>query len=305
MNRVALNGMLVGASPFARWAVVLRRLVFCSFLIQFGVVWFRLWRPSFLFGDARWPDGLLIVLMAATILASLTCRLPGQNVMLASVIIAFIAGAVQSVGGLTGIPFGPYVYTDHIGQELFKPLRWAVPVLWLVVILSSRDAARLVLRPWRETRNYGFWLLGVTVALVVLLDFGLEAFATQVKHYWIWSPTKLRSDWYSAPWVNFLGWALTAVLILAFATPALLKKKPVKYSPEYQPLIVWLAANVLFATGAALHDLWTAFGLTVAASVVVAVLAVRGGLTSPHASVRLESFNRPTRMPSISSTRSS
>jgi putative membrane protein len=305
MNRVALSGVLAGASPFARWAIVLRQSFFWLFLLQFGVVWFRLWRPSFLFGDARWPDGLLIVLMAATTLATLTRQLPGQNVMLASIIIAVIAGAVQSLGGLTGIPFGPFVYTDRIGQQLFDPLPWAVPVLWLVAILNSRGTARLVLRPWRETQNYGFWLLGATVALVVLLDFGLEAFASQVKHYWAWSPTKLKLDWYGAPWVNFLGWALTSVLILAFATPALIKKKPVKHSPDYQPLIVWLLVNVLFATAAAAHHLWPAFGLTVAASLVVAALAVRGGFASPHASVRLESFNRPTRMPSISSTRSS
>src|SRR5206468_2785042 len=127
--------------------------------------------------------------------------------------IVIIAGAVQTFGALTAIPFGPYVYTENIGQQLFDPLPWAVPPVWVVAILSSRGVARLMLRPWRKTKAYGFWSMGVTALLVVLLDFGLEPFATRVKHYWLWNPTKITFDWYGAPWVNFLGWAVTVLLI--------------------------------------------------------------------------------------------
>lgn len=251
--------------------------MFGLFLLQFTLVWARLWLPWPLFGNARWPDGLLVVLTTATVLASLTRRLPGQNVMLASMIIAFIAGAVQTLGALTAIPFGPYVYTDHIGQQLFYPLPWAVPLVWVAVMLASRGVARLMLRPWRKTQTYGFRLIGLATLLVVLLDAGLEPFATRVKHYWFWNPTKLRFDWYSAPWVNFFGWAVTALLILAFATPALINKKPVPQPPpEYSPLVVWLLLNFLFATGAAVHHLWPAAGLIALSSVAVAVFAIRG-----------------------------
>ena len=245
-------------------------MVFGLFLLQFILVWTRLWLPWPLLGNARWPDGLLVVLTTATVLASLSLQLPGQNVMLASIIIAFIAGAVQTLGALTAIPFGPYVYTDHIGQQLFYPLPWAVPMVWIAVLLASRSVARLMLRPWRKTQNYGFRLIGLTTLLVVLLDAGLEPFATHVK-------TKLKFDWYSTPWVNFLGWAVTALLILAFATPALLNKKPVPQpTPEYSPLVVWLLLNLLFATGAVVHHLWPAVGLISLSSVAVAVFALRG-----------------------------
>lgn len=277
MNRVALNGRRLEANRFSGLAEALRQVLFGLFLVQFGVVLARLWRPSLLFGDARWPEGLMIVLMAATTVGALTRRLPGQNVMLAAVIIAFIGGAVQSLGALTGIPFGPYVYTERIGQALFDPLPWAVPMVWIVVILASREVGRLVLRPWRTTQDYGYWLLGVSAGLVVLVDLGLEPFATQVRHYWVWTPTKLNLDWYSTPLVNFVGWALTSVLILVLATPALINKKPAKHPTDYYPLAVWLLMNLLFATGAALHHLWTAFGVTVGAAAVVAVAAVRGG----------------------------
>jgi uncharacterized membrane protein len=276
MNRVVLKHIALRSNRFTGWAPKVHRVLFGLFLLQFTLVWARLWLPWPLLGNVRWPDGLLVVLTAATVLASLTRQLPGQNVLLASVIIGFIAGGVQTLGALTAIPFGPYVYTEHIGQQLFYPLPWAVPMVWIAVLLASRGVTRLMLRPWRKTQNYGFRLIGLTVLLVVLLDMGLEPYATQVKHYWVWHPTKLKFDWYSTPWVNFLGWAVTALLILAFATPALLNKKPgPQPPPEYSSLVVWLLLNFLFATGAVMHHLWPAAGLISLSSVAVAVFAIR------------------------------
>ena len=133
MNRVALKHIALRSSPLLGLAPKVHRVLFGLFLLQFALVWTRLWLPWPLLGNARWPDGLLVVLTTATVLASLTRQLPGQNVMLAAIIIAFIGGAVQSLGALTAIPFGPYVYTDHIGQQLFYPLPWAVPLIWITI----------------------------------------------------------------------------------------------------------------------------------------------------------------------------
>lgn len=277
MNRVALKQIALRGNRFSGWAPKVHRALFGLFLLQFALVWASLWVTRPLPGNARWPDGFLLVLTTATVIASLTCQLPGQNVMLASVIIAFIAGAVQSLGALTAIPFGPYGYTDHFGQQLFYPLPWAVPLMWITVIFASRGVARLTLRPLRKTSNYGFRLIGLTTALVVLLDFGLEPFATRVKHYWLWNPTKLKFDWYGAPGVNFFGWAVTTLLILAFVTPCLINKKPMPQPPpDYAPLFVWLLLNFLFATGAAVQHLWPALGLICSYSIVVTAFALRG-----------------------------
>src|SRR5438552_210077 len=224
MKREVLKKIPLRANPFSGWSQKIHRILFGMFLIAFAIVWVRLWMPS-LFGNTRWPDGALIVLATAATVGSLARRLPGQNVMLASVIIAVIGGGVQTLGALTGIPFGPFVYNpDNIGQELFHPLPWAAPMIWVVVILNSRGVARLMLRPWRKIRAYGFWVIGLTTLLAALFDLGLEPFATRVKGFWFWSPTKLPFGWYGAPLVNFIGWALTTLLILAFATPSLIDK---------------------------------------------------------------------------------
>ena len=277
MNRAAFKQIPLRSGRFSGLAPKVQRVLLGLFVLQFALVWTRLWLPWPLLGGVRWPDGLLVVLATASVLASLARQLPGQNVMLAAILIAFIGGAAQCLGAWTAIPFGPYVYTEDIGQQLFNPLPWAIPLLWITAILASRGVARLALRPWRKTSNYGFRLIGLTTLLVVLLDLGLEPFAVRVKHFWLWNPTKLKLDWYGAPWINSFGWAVTTLLILGFATPSLINKKPgPQPPPDYAPLAVWLLINLLFATGAAVHHLWPALGLISLYSVAVTVFALRG-----------------------------
>ena len=275
-GRSVLKKIPLRAAPFPGLAAKIHIFIFALFLIQFTLVWLSLWTRFPGFGNARWPMGLLLILAAATTLTSLSRELPAQNVMLASVIIVFIAGMAHTFGAITAIPFGPCVYLPAFGQKLFEPLPWALPIIWLVALLCARGVGRLVLRPWRKTRSYGFWLMGITASLVLLFDFGLEPFATRVKRFWFWNPTHAGLYWYATPWVNFLGWAGTALLILAFVTPSLINKKPVKQPPAYHPLILWLLLNVFLATGAITHRLWGAAALILVHCGTAAVFALRG-----------------------------
>jgi uncharacterized membrane protein len=279
MSRAALKKIPLRPRFFPGWTSQAHRIVFGLFLVQCLIIGVGI---SFGFPateGARWPDGLLVVLAAATTVCSLMRQLPAQNVMLAGGIVCAIAAAAHTLGVLSGIPFGPIVYTERIKQVLFPPLPWAIPVLWFVVLLNARGVSRLILRPWRRSRNYGFWLMGVTVLLVVLFDFGLEPFATQVKRFWIWDRTNTIWYWHTTPWANFLGWTVTALLMLAFATPSLINKKPVKHPPQFHPLAVWLALNIIILAGAIKKGLWPAFAITAAGSIAIAVLALRGGRT--------------------------
>src|SRR5262249_15645984 len=160
----------------------------------------------------------------------------------------------------------PRSYSARMGQELFHPLPWTIPVVWLVAILNARGVARLILRPWRRTQNYGWFLIGVTALLVVLFDLAFEPFATHHKHYWLWNVSGAKSVWYGTPWVNFVARATTTLLILAFVTPSLIQKRPGPPTPpDLHPLLVWGLCNLLFATGAYLE------GLTFAAVTILLI----------------------------------
>jgi putative membrane protein len=285
MDRIDLKHIrLEGGLRFSGLASAVYWVLFAGFALEIVVVCLRLRLQPGLFGEAGWPEGLLVLLAAATSIAGLARQLPGQNVMLASFIIAMSGSAAHTLGALTGIPFGPFEYTKQAGPQLFHPLPWVVPMIWLAAIFTCRGVARVVLTPWRERPNYGLWVLGLSVLLVVLLDLSLEPFATVVKHYWSWQPTRISSTWYGVPWVNFLGWGITALALLVFATPSLINKKPGKPAPDIRPVFVWLLLNILFLAAALTHGLWAAAAMVLVQSVLVAVLAayVVAGMGNPQ-----------------------
>ena len=247
-----------------------------SFLLVFWTLVSHVQLP----GKAGWPEAVLLLTTAVATMVSLCGQLPGQNVLLAAVVIGFIGGLAHGLGAATAIPFGPFTFTDNAGFKILGVVAWPVPAIWIIAILNSRGVARLILRPWRKLRTYGFWLIGVTAALTVLFAVALDPFAAQVKRYWLWQPTKFPFTWHGAPLVSFLGWLVTTLLILAFATPALINKQPEfrakRTPPDYLPLVVWLLSLALFATGAIMHKLWPAAGFCIITSVATVFLAVRG-----------------------------
>ncbi len=259
----------------------IHRILFGLFLAQFALVWVTLWLPVPGLGSARWPDGLLLALATATTIASLARQLPGQNVMLASMLVAIIGGALPGLGALVAsfhLPSSIFHLPSYAGSlwpQFFFPLHWAAAMLWLVAIFTSRGVARLILGRWRTRRDYGLWVIGLSALLAGVFEFGLEPFATEVKRYWLCNPTQTGLAWYGTPWIRFVGLAVAAMLIQVVVTPALINKKPVQQAPQCHPVMVWVLINLLFATGAAAHRLWQAAVLALLASVVVAAFAIR------------------------------
>jgi uncharacterized membrane protein len=278
MNRVELKHISVRPpNPFAGWQQKAQTGLFLLFLLNVGLVWVRFWIPDALFGAAAWPEGALLLIAAGSTLASLSGQVPAQNAVLAAVVIGCAGGAAHMLGGLTGVPFGPFVYhPQNMGQMVFNSLPWPVPLIWVVVLLNSRGVARLSLRRFRRKTGYGFYVMGLTVVLVVLFELSWEPYAAFVKQYWTWKPTRIPSDWYTTPWTNFLGWAVTTTLILLFVTPALINKSPTKSPPSHQPLILWELLSLLLLTAAALRHLQSAVILIAIQMFLVATLSLLG-----------------------------
>ncbi len=253
------------------------------FLLAIFVIALVIWIAQLLLsfrlplGNGAWGASVLVLALATTLI-SISAQLPAQNVLLAAVIISFIGSAMNCIGSVTGMPFGPVVYSQDGGPLLFNLVSWAMPLIWIIAILSSRGVARLILKPWRKIRAYGYWLIGVTAVLVLLFDCGLEPFATRIVHLWLWRQTKITVDWYGTPVINFLGWLMTALLILAFSTPALMKRKPAKSSPNSPPFVIWIATNLLFVAGMASQHLWLGAIVLGGGCLAAIVLSLRGAL---------------------------
>ncbi|TAK94696.1 MAG: carotenoid biosynthesis protein [Verrucomicrobia bacterium] len=191
---------------------------------------------------------------------------------------ACLGSAAHLLTAATAIPFGPIRFTEEIGPKFFDQLGWPMPLLWILAVLNSRGVARMILRPWRKLRVYGFWLIGLTVVLTVAFDVALEPYAAHSRHYWIWLPTRLPLTWHTAPVSNFPAWALTAGLILAFASPSLINKdqRPRKSKPDAHPLILWLLAVLFLSANSAQAGFLSAAAFGIAAAVIAAAFAIRG-----------------------------
>jgi putative membrane protein len=261
------------ALPPSPWAHAIHKPLFIAFLLGFAFEWVTL-----LLGPSTdWPgtEELFWALAAATTLVGLARRLPEQNVLMSAAIIAVIAFVIAVVGDRTAVPYGPRTYSEYLGGKI-AGVPWPMPLIWIVVIISCRGVARLIMRPWRKTTYYGFWVIGLACLLAVWLDLGLEPFAARVKRFWFWQTSTDVLNWYSAPWANFLGWGVTAFGILGFATPWLINKQPVKQPTDFHGLVLWLLLNLYFATGNAVNGLWLAAGASLAGMVAATICALRG-----------------------------
>lgn len=266
------------ASAEAIITLWLHWLLTLLFAAAFLLVAVMLFKPLKLPGHAGWPEAVLLLTGVACTVTAQVRRLPLQNVLLATFIIIVIGGAVHTLGAMTGIPFGPFTFSENIGSKIFQTLPWAVPLIWVMAVLNSRGVARLILRPWRKVSGYGLWLMGVTAALALLFDFALEPFASRVKHYWLWTPTKFPVTWENVPVSNFLGWAAVSVLIALVIAPALINKQPGKRNtPDFHPFAIWLGAILLFSAGCAQNGLLPAAVADGILAAIVTVFAIRGG----------------------------
>jgi len=269
--------MTPAADPSPRPAPA--RLPFFATLALFAcaAVWMAaLLRPP-PFADAAWAAALFLVFALAATLLALARTLPAQNVLAVTAITAFLSSIAEIINLKSGIPFGARIYTDAFGPKLFGLLPWPVPFIWPVAILNSRGVARLILRPWRKTAKYGLWVIGLAALLAVIFDFNLEPFASVANSWWIWQMPKTVPAWQTAPWVNFLAWAVLTLLILAFTTPWLINKNRARSAPpDYHPLLLWLLLDLLPAIGDAAHHLWLPAALAVILAALVTTFALRG-----------------------------
>jgi uncharacterized membrane protein len=227
-------------------------------------------------GGWRWVEAVFLLAAACSALLSLAQRLPLQNVLMAALLTMGISGVIVAVAAVTGVPFGPFLYGEALGPRWFDTVPWSVPVLWLVVIINGRGVARLIMRPWRKTNFDGYWVLGLTALLAVHFDLALEPVAVKLKQYWLWQPTQTTWQWYTAPWVNFLGWFAVAWAIVSLTLPWLINKQPVKRPMDYYPLAQWIMLHLWCFTGNFMFQFWHACVVGVAGCAAILTYAVRG-----------------------------
>jgi uncharacterized membrane protein len=165
--------------------------------------------PMFESVPIAWLAAILLSLATIATVAAMSRTLPLQSVIMAALTVAVVSIAVAIVSVEIGL--SPLGYLPDSGPRLFRLVPWTAPLLSIVIILNSRNLARLILRPWRDRPNPGVRTILLASLLAAALDFAVETFATRTVPPWPWQ----------TPLVSFI----TAMLALVLATPWLINKK--------------------------------------------------------------------------------
>jgi uncharacterized membrane protein len=113
---------------------------------------------------------------------------------------------VETVGVLTGLPFGAYLYTNRFGP-LLGAVPLTIPFAWHVVVTNALLVVRAVAPHLPRLAE-----AALAALLCTLYDLVLEPFATTIKSYWVWSGG-------SIPLLNYAAWWVISALLIRFFAP--------------------------------------------------------------------------------------
>ena len=125
----------------------------------------------------------------------------GNKKSLPVVILIFIVSIIiETIGVITGFPFGNYMYTDTLQPILFSTVPMAIGFAWVTLSVNSFLCVRYFLG---ENKNTLVVLL--SGAFIALIDVILEPFASFINKYWLWENGDI-------PFQNYLSWFIIGIL---------------------------------------------------------------------------------------------
>lgn len=203
----------------------------------------------------EWMASLMLFLEAGVAISWVAYNYGLKRGLLATGTILVAGFAVETLGVLSGFPFGRYYYTE-IMQPQVGVVPIAITAAWIMIVLASFYTAHyFVRRLWPERGLPTIILLGG--ALTVLSDMMMEPVAVYVQRYWLWQD---HGFYYGIPTANFLAWAVISLffmLVLVYLTGELRlvskpafsveQHQPPKFSYSFIPLALFLM-NLTFFT---------------------------------------------------------
>ena len=152
----------------------------------------------------------------AVTLFALISSWPSGRVL--GVVATVFAGAwvVEALGSATGFPFGAYDYTDALQPQLAGvPL--VIPLAWFMMLVPAWAVAEAILADRKQRLGRWYAPLHAAVAGAAFTAWDLYLDPQMVAHeLWIWDNPE---GYFGIPWINFLGWWLTASLLTLLIRP--------------------------------------------------------------------------------------
>ena len=116
----------------------------------------------------------------------------------------------ECVGVATGKIYGGYYYTDKLGYKFLGLVPLIIPVAWFMMTYPSYVIATRVVPAFKSTWLWRLAVAGVGALVMTAWDLVMDPVMVAADH-WVW---EIDGAYFGIPLQNFLGWFLTALIIL-------------------------------------------------------------------------------------------
>ncbi len=159
-----------------------------------------------------WGVNLTTLLQMGSVLTVLWQAWGMTKTLRIALITIVMTWAVEATGVATGLPFGHYHYTAALQPQLL-----GVPILiagaWLMMIPPSWAVARAI-----TGKTSGLMFIVVSGLAMTAWDFFLDP---QMVGWNLWTWDEVASfSYFGIPWINFVGWFVTAALVTWVTRPS-------------------------------------------------------------------------------------
>ena len=235
----------------------------------------------------KWGGQTTVVFGALAGLLHSVDRLGKQTAIFVFIASFGISLSSELLGTSTGLPFGPYSYTNQLGYKILGLVPFNIPTSWFFMLYSSLAICGRLLPAKNDGLSRWWWALVagfVLTAWDVSMDPAMVASVHWLWHLppldgmpW-WQNALIGGHFYGMPLTNWLGWLLTGIIVarvmLAIVPPT---TWAMKVSPSNFPLVLYGVAAVLPLGICAGRGLWLAFVLGAIAMAIPLGLALRKG----------------------------
>jgi putative membrane protein len=158
---------------------------------------------------------------------------PFIKILLLLTLLSFFALAIETVGVLTGFPYGHFIYTDLFAFKLFETTPIIVPFGWIPIVVG----AYMLVKKFSLDNVKSLVLF---IALILLTDSIIDPGAVRLG-MWVY---REGGVYYGVPVSNFLGWILSGTVAYMLLNHFLKKSN--------NHIIFYFACLLIYWTGIAL-----------------------------------------------------
>jgi uncharacterized membrane protein len=233
----------------------------------------------------KWGGQTTVVFGALAGLLHAMGRLGTRSALLVFVVSFSISLGSELMGTSTGLPFGPYSYTNQLGYKIGGLVPFNIPTSWFFMLYCSLAICGRLLPATDDGKSKWWWAL-IAGCVLTAWDVSMDpAMVASVHWLWhlppldgmpLWQNILIGGHFYGMPLTNWLGWLLTGIIVaramLAIVPPSRWARL---VAPTNFPLALY-AVNAVLPLGICLgRGLWAAFVLGAIAMAIPLALALR------------------------------